>query len=139
MAVIREDVLELESGADLVWEALQDGLANNKLMGCGRWLEDPYSESTGHRHGVSLSSMYQLVDAAAVTSPATAELDALTVGMVCVRILQKSGGRYTGRWSYGHSLWAEYPTIGDELNARTIAVQKKLGVFVGECNPNIEV
>ena len=32
--------------------------------------------------------MYQVTDICAVTAGATAELDALTVGMVCVRILQ---------------------------------------------------
>jgi hypothetical protein len=73
--------------------------------------------------------MYQVVDVAQVTAAATAELDALTVGMVCVRILQKSGGRYIGRWSYGHHLWTEYPAIGEELNNRTINIQQKLGLL----------
>lgn len=56
--------------------------------------------------------MYQVVDCTAVTAAATADLDALTVGMVCVRILEKTGGRFLGRWSYGHQLWTEYPEIG---------------------------
>jgi hypothetical protein len=98
-------------------------------VGCGRWLEDTYSENAIHRQGLTLGFMYQVVDVAQVTAAATAELDALTVGMVCVRILQKSGGRYIGRWSYGHHLWTEYPAIGEELNNRTINIQQKLGLL----------
>ena len=31
----------------------------------------------------------------------------------------KSSGRFTGRWSYGHPVWAEYPEIGRDLAGRT--------------------
>jgi hypothetical protein len=30
-----------------------------------------------------------------------------------------TGGRFTGRWSYGHPVWAEYPEIGRDLAGRT--------------------
>ena len=95
----------------------------NRLVGCYRVKKDPYGETVSERQGITLGYMYQIVATAVASAEATENLNALTVGMICVRNLQipASGaisgpqsqkGRYTGRWCYGHPLWTEYPDIG---------------------------
>lgn len=86
--------------------------------------------------------MYQVVAVCIATAEATESLNALTVGMVCVRNLQVSAtgggnanvGRYIGRWSYGHPLWIEYPAIGEVIRHKTreIMFRRGLGVYPGE-------
>jgi len=85
--------------------------------------------------------MYQVVAVSIATAEATESLNALTVGMVCVRNLQVPAtgggnvniGRHVGRWSYGHPLWIEYPVIGEVIRHKTreIMFRRDLGVYPG--------
>jgi len=127
---IRSEKLNPEVICDVVWDGLERGCEeNDRLVGCGRFLPDPYGEHVSSRQGISVGHMYQVVDTQVVTADATEMLDAVTVGMVCVRSLQQNNaGRFTGRWSYGHELWEKYPQIGIKLERRTREIQFKRGL-----------
>ena len=73
---------------DDMWEILSAALDKKRVVGCGRFLEDPTTENTSARKGIAVGVMYEVVDVMVSSSEPTEELDALTIGMVCVRILQ---------------------------------------------------
>ena len=77
---------------------------------------------------MALAQAYQVVDVCLCTAEATAELDQLDVGMVCVKNLTQNYGRWTGRWGYGDFLWTQYPQIGKILEARTAALMTERGL-----------
>lgn len=45
-------------------------------------------------------------------------------------------GRYTGRWTFGHPLWVEYPTIGFALRHQTRLIQFRRGI--GKKQPELD-
>ena len=71
-----------------IWELLEDAVDKNKLIGCGRYVPDPYCEKPSDRQGISLHMMYQIVDICVASSEATSTLDALEVGLICIRNCQ---------------------------------------------------
>ena len=81
-------------------------------MGCMKCVPDPYSEKLADRQGITVDLMYQVLDVQEVTAYPTEVLDRLTVGMVCVRNLQRTEGFHTGPWSVGHQNWVLYREIG---------------------------
>ena len=52
-------------------------------------------------------------------APPTESTDALDVGMICIKNLGMHGGNFTGRWSFNHPVWGEYPEIGLDVSTRT--------------------
>lgn len=155
--LIRSELLNNENITDTYWNIIEAGISTKQLIGCGRFIPDPYGEHISDRKGIvsthlfvgavfiysithsliysgiTLSHLYQIIDCKLVTSEPTPELDRLTIGMVCVRNLQKNTGRYEGRWTFGSKLWSDYPQIGKALEHRTRELQyaRKLGP-----NPN---
>jgi hypothetical protein len=133
---LRFERIPKETLCDAIWEKVNEtvdttlaGTGNkaHNIVGCGRFLEDSYTDNVHDRLGITLNMMYHVVDIYAVTAEATADLDELTVGMVCIRNLQRNRGRFTGRWSYNDRLWVEYPEIGEKLRLRTQSLVEKLG------------
>jgi len=118
----------LDTVVDSIWEILSNGKSNNCNMGCGRWLADPYGESAADRFGITLGMIYSVEDVTVASSDATEELDALTVGMVCVRNLNSMGGVFTGRWCYGDQLWTQYPEISTNLLHKTREIRFRRGL-----------
>lgn len=53
-----------------------------------RWIPDPYNEHSSVRQGITLDTMYQVVDICIAQAHPTTELDGITIGMICVRNLQ---------------------------------------------------
>mmetsp|Transcript_32355 Transcript_32355/g.54541 ORF Transcript_32355/g.54541 Transcript_32355/m.54541 type:complete len:832 (+) Transcript_32355:47-2542(+) len=131
---LRLETLSSRAVCDEIWDQLEKAIGEGKLIGCGRFIPDPYAENPAKRQGLVLGTMYQVMDVCISSAEPTADLDAITVGMVCVRNLQgPNGGRYTGRWSYGHKLWSSYKEIALDLRHRTREIQYKRGL--GK-NPN---
>ena len=126
--LVRSDRLSLDNIVDTYWRVIEKSLEDRRLVGCGRWISDPYGEHTADRKGVSLGYMYQIVDIRKVSSDASALLDKLSVGMVCVRNFRKEVGRFTGRWTYGSQLWVDYVQIGEKLELRTKELQFQRGL-----------
>lgn len=124
----RNERQDLNSVCDSAWTFIEKGLVGEHTLGCGKFLPDPYCEKLADRQGVSVGVVYQIMDAFICTNPPTAELDSLTVGMICVRNLQADEGRFIGRWSYGHLLWQQYKDIGIKLRHRTRELQFKRGL-----------
>lgn len=77
--------------------------------------------------------MYQVIDICTCFAEPTEDLDSITVGMVCVRNLQRNSGRFNGRWSFGDQLWVDYKEIAFDLRHRTREIQYKRGLGP---NPN---
>ena len=99
--VLRAESILAEEVCNTTWDMLEEAVKNKQLVVCGRFVPDPYSEDNMDRKGVVLDTVYQVVDVGTYSAEATAELGALTVGMVCLRNLTRSCGRWTGRWAYG--------------------------------------
>ena len=125
---------------DQLWDLLEAAGEDKKLVGCCRVMKDAYGETVSDRKGITLNHMYQVIGLKVAEAEATETLNALTVGMVCVRNLQVSAigsaggasavGKFVGRWNYGHPLWVEYPAIGEYLRnaSRQIQFRRGLGV-----------
>ena len=75
-----------------------------------------------------LDTIYQIVDVGVYSAEATAELGALTVGMICVRNVTRSMGRWTGRWSYGDKLWGYYNDLSTKVTYRTKMITYERGM-----------
>ena len=78
--------------------------------------------------GVILDTVYQIVDVGEYSAEATAELGALTVGMICVRNLTRSMGRWMGRWAYGDKLWGYYNDLSTKVSYRTKMIAYERGM-----------
>ena len=130
----RNERANLDNVCDKAWEFVEKGLAGGHSLGCSKCLPDPYCEKLSDRQGITVGVMYQIMDAMTVTNAATAEMDTLTVGMVCVRNLQADEGRFIGRWSYGHATWQQYKDIGMKLRHRTRELMFKRGLGL---DPNL--
>mmetsp|Transcript_2824 Transcript_2824/g.4278 ORF Transcript_2824/g.4278 Transcript_2824/m.4278 type:complete len:766 (+) Transcript_2824:144-2441(+) len=119
--VHRKELMSPDEVYDIVWEDLDAAIEEKRVVGCRRVAADPFSDKNQDRLGIKLGVAYQVVDVCAAHAEATGIADALDVGLVCIRNLQsrETGGRFTGRWSYGHPAWSEYPEIGRDLAART--------------------
>lgn len=78
--------------------------------------------------GVLLDTIYQIVDVGVYSAEATAELGALTVGMICVRNVTRSMGRWTGRWCYGDKLWGYYNDLSTKVTYRTKMIAYERGM-----------
>ncbi len=51
---LRLEHMNAGSLCDEVWDVLEDGIANNRLVGCGRFVPDPYGENPAKRCGITL-------------------------------------------------------------------------------------
>jgi Calpain family cysteine protease len=122
-----EQVLTEDTACDVIWDAIENGLVHNDLVGCTRTIPYPYSEPWSNRGGLALDSMYCVMDAAVVETAASSDYDALTVGMICVCAVRALQGEdvYSGRWSRGHPLWGEYPLIQQYIRDRTKLIAAK--------------
>ncbi len=125
---IRAEQSNRRTICDDMWETIERGVKLGRLLGCSRLIPDPYGENPSFRCGIALGIMYQVIDVCVASAEATEDLDALTVGMVCVRNLQHNTGRYNGRWCYGHKLWLDYKEIAKELRHRTKQIQYHRGL-----------
>ncbi len=126
---------DLDTICDVTWSYLEAGLKANKVMGCMKAVPDPYAEKLVDRQGILVGQMYQVLDVQEVTAYPTEVLDRLTVGMVCVRNLQKTEGFHTGPWSVGHQNWVLYREIGTKLRHRTREIMFERGLGL---DPNQE-
>lgn len=125
---IRLNTIKSSQVCDQTWELIERSLNENRPVGCARAIQFPYADNPTNRKGITLGCMYQVIDAVVVSAEPTEELDAVTVGMVCVRNVQEGQGRYTGRWSFQDELWAMYPEIGNTMRTRTREIQHKRGL-----------
>ncbi|CAE7445610.1 unnamed protein product, partial [Symbiodinium microadriaticum] len=88
-----------------VWEKLDQAMEEKRLVACRRLAADPFSDKNSDRLGIKLGDL---------------TIMRMTVTLLLnYRINVKTNGRFTGRWSYGHPVWAEYPEIGRDLAGRT--------------------
>lgn len=78
----------IEAVCDEVWDALESAVEHGALIGCGRFLENPYAQNPAKAKGITEGCAYQVVDVCITSAEPTADLDAITLGMVCVRNLQ---------------------------------------------------
>eukprot|EP01038_Epipyxis_sp_PR26KG_P013241 gene13241-17747_t len=115
---IRTERMKVNEMCDDVWDALDESVRENKLIGCGRFIPDDIEENPQTRCGITLVT----------SSQPTEKLDALTIGMVCIRNLQKDKGNFIGRWSYGNKLWNDYKEIAFDVRHRTRELQFKRGL-----------
>jgi hypothetical protein len=53
--VFRSEKIDPEEVCDIMWDALEAAVAENKLIGCGRFIPDPYGENASDRQGITLS------------------------------------------------------------------------------------
>jgi len=120
--------LSLVTICDTIWDYLESAVNEKRCIGCSRFIADPQGENVSARQGITVGCLYQVMDICIASAEPTEDLDALTIGMVCVRNLQPSGGRFNGRWSYGDSLWSDYNDIGIELYQKTREIQFKRGL-----------
>jgi hypothetical protein len=120
--------MDLSNICDQVWAELEEGLHSKKMVGCAKLVPDPYSEKLVDRQGITVGCIYQVIDMEVVTAYATEDLDRLTVGMVCVRNLQKSEGFHNGPWSVGHQNWVLYREIGLKLRHKTREIMYSRGL-----------
>lgn len=44
-----------------IWDLLERGVANNQLVGCGRFIQDPYVENPTKRKGITLGKMFLII------------------------------------------------------------------------------
>ena len=126
---------DLDTICDVTWNFLEENIKAGKVMGCMKCVPDPYSEKLADRQGITVDLMYQVLDVQEVTAYPTEVLDRLTVGMVCVRNLQKKEGFHTGPWSMGHQNWVLYREIGIKLRHRTREIMFDRGLGL---DPNLE-
>lgn len=54
ISVLRTEKLPHHVLCDRIWTDLEHGLSSQCLIGCGRWLQDAYSESPADRRGITL-------------------------------------------------------------------------------------
>ncbi len=133
--------VDLDNIVDETWAFLEDNLKNDRLVGCAKLVPDPYSERLESRQGITVGCMYQVLDVQVATAYPTEDLDRLTIGMVCVRNLQKHQGFFNGAWSIGHQNWVMYKEIGLNLRRRTreIMFHRGLGLDPNEKNEDDEL
>jgi hypothetical protein len=124
----RNERADLDSVCDKAWDFIEKGLEGGHTVACGKFLPDTYSEKLADRQGITAGVVYQVMDAMLVKNPPTAELDSISIGMVCVRNLQPDEGRFVGRWSFGHLLWQQYKDIGIILRHRERELQFRRGL-----------
>jgi hypothetical protein len=55
--VLRAEKIAADEACDVTWECLEASLAENKMVGCGRFLADPYGENASDRQGISISKL----------------------------------------------------------------------------------
>jgi hypothetical protein len=125
--LLRSNSLNLDNICDQMWDLMEAGIDDNNIVCCGRWIPDPYGEHTSIRKGLSIGIMYEVIDVKIVYAEPTDEMDEVTVGMICIRNLQKDYGRYVGRWTYGEENWVQYPMIGKKLLLRTREIEYMKG------------
>ncbi len=119
---------DLDTICDVMWTHLTENLEAGNVMGCMKRVPDPYSEKLESRQGITVGQIYEVLDVQEVTAYPTEVLDRLTVGMVCVRNLQKTEGFHTGPWSVGHQNWVLYREIGTKLRHRTREIMFERGL-----------
>ena len=132
---------DLDDIVDNTWNILEQGLKDNRIVGCGKWVPDPYCERLHDRQGITIGNMYQVLDIQTVTAMPTEDLDSLTIGMVCVRNLQNGQGYFNGAWCIGHQNWTMYREIGISLRHRTreIMFNRGLGLDPNERNDGMSI
>jgi hypothetical protein len=84
----RIDRIPLRTVCDEVWDIVEKYVKEDRLIGCGRFIRDSYSESPSLHQGINLACVYQIVDVCICTAKPTIDLDGVTVGMICVKNLQ---------------------------------------------------
>lgn len=125
---IRPDFIPASRLCDEIWDSMDRVVGSNGLLACGRFIADPVTENPAIRQGIDLGCVYQIVDMCITSAEPTEDFDALTIGMVCIRNLKGSTGRFNGRWSFGHKLWLDYKEIALDLRQRTREIQHKRGI-----------
>lgn len=85
---IRLETIPIQTKCDQVWDILEKSLETKQLIGCLRTIPDPYTENPTKRKGITLHMMYEVVDLYITSAEPTEDLDGITVGLICVRILQ---------------------------------------------------
>lgn len=116
---LRSERILPEDICDIVWSSLTTAMTTGSLAVCGRFVPDPYSEENNDRKGIILGQLYQIVDAQVCNAAASESYGALQVGMICVRNLTRSCGRWTGRWCYGDLAWGHYPDLAIDMSYKT--------------------
>jgi hypothetical protein len=130
IGTIKCDLVPPEGAYTNIWQVMEQAIEEGRLIAAGRYVQDPYSENVDTRMGIDLGMPYQILDVCAAKSLPSENLDALTVAMVCVRVLHpRGGGLFSGRWCRGHSLWVDYPDIGKALSMRTEEILIQLGLM----------
>ena len=93
---------------DGLWDPLDGELASRTdstdIIGCIRSIPDSFTEASSVRRGIALGVMYEVIDACIAYAAPTESMDSLTVGMVLVRNLAVTTGRFNGRWSLGANM-----------------------------------
>lgn len=133
--VLRNEFMDLDDVCDNTWSALEQAVKDKQLIGAGKFVPDPYSERLESRQGITCGIIYEVIDVQVVTADPTEDLDRLTVGMVCIRNLQKNEGFFNGPWSMGHQNWTMYRQIGTTLRHRTRELMFERGLGL---DPNQE-
>ena len=102
------NAFSLENVCDTVWEQLELAINDQRAIGCMRFVPDPQGENASNRQGLTVGKkmagqkdsierfhsdlisgiMYQVIDICIASAEPTEDLDALTVGMICVKNLQ---------------------------------------------------
>lgn len=125
--VVKRELVPPDHLCGEVWKHLEDAMEANHLVTCRRIAADPFSDKNTDRLGIKLGTCYQVVDCVSAHAKPTGTKDALDVAMVCIRNLHAKGegGRFVGRWCYGHPVWAEYPEIGRDIASRTEDIETK--------------
>ena len=72
--------------------------------------------------------MYQIVHAEAYTAEATEDFGAIEVGLICLRNLTRSCGRWTGRWCYGDKIWGSYKDLATKVSYKTKKIMQSRGI-----------
>jgi len=119
--VVRKELIHPDNQFTDIWNHLEGAMEAKHLVTCRRVAADPFSDKNTDRLGIKLGTCYQVIDCVSAHAKPTGTKDALDVGMVCIRNMhaKDDGGRFVGRWCYGHPAWAEYPEIGRDMAART--------------------
>jgi hypothetical protein len=57
---VRAELQDPRSACDKMWDLLESGVRDEKLIGCGRFVPDPYAENASFRYGISLGNSWEL-------------------------------------------------------------------------------
>jgi len=125
---LRSERILAEDICDVMWRSLSDAMTSDRLAVCGRFVPDPYSEENNDRKGITLGQLYQVIDVQPFSAQASENFGAIQVGMICLRNITRSCGRWTGRWCYADNAWGHYPDLAINMSYKTkkIMFQRKI-------------